>query len=123
MHFATWKLLPIILASSFLLSACSTIIPVVKTEKVVIQIKERPRKLELGNVYFYVVTPDNYKEFIAKFERQTGTDVYYAISVRDYEIMSTNFTDITRYIKQSNEILVYYETLARDTTIEKRLNE
>ena len=63
----------------------------------------------MNSLHFYVVTPDNIDKFKKVFEKENGNLVFYAISVRDYENLSLNISELDRYLKQQNEIIVYYE--------------
>ena len=65
--------------------------------------------MNLNDVKIYVVTRDNYEEFLADFEAKNGQTAYIAISVKDYENLSLNFAELRRYIEQQKEIIVYYE--------------
>ena len=102
-HLTTWSLL-------LLISGCST--PVVKqTEYVqqVIEQKERPRNVQMNDVNWYVVTPENLEEFLEDFKKKTGDVVFLAISVPHYENMSLNLSELRRYIEQQQSIILYYE--------------
>jgi hypothetical protein len=64
----------------------------------------------MKDVNWYVVTSDNLEEFKERFKKDTGGElVFYAMSVGDYERMAINFAEITRYIEQQKQLLVYYE--------------
>ena len=81
-----------------------------KIETIKIDIKEHPRQLNMKGVNWYVVTEENLAEFKDRFKKETGGElVFYVMSVGDYESMAINFADITRYIEQQKELLVYYE--------------
>jgi hypothetical protein len=96
-------------------SACSSlgdILPVqVKTVEVDrnIPIQSRPRPLSLNDIHFYVVTADTYQEFKQRFEKQNGVLVFYTLSVRDYETLALNMSEIRRFLDQQKQIIVYYE--------------
>lgn len=109
----------LLLSSIFLFSCAKESIPVTTVLQTDIQVKQRPRQLDLKDVKFYVVTPENYDNFMKEFIKSNGTEVYYALSVQDYENMSENFADITRYIIQANDLLLYYETAAKPEKEEK----
>jgi leucyl aminopeptidase (aminopeptidase T) len=81
-----------------------------KIKTIQIDVKEHPTPLVLKDVSWYVVTEENLEEFKNRFKKETNDElVFYAMSVSDYERMAINFADITRYIKQQKELLVYYE--------------
>ena len=108
-----WKLFPVLLL--LLSSGCSSfkdILPIeVKTVEVArnIPLQKRPRPIALNDIHFYVVTQDNYLSFKKRFEKENGILVFYALSVRDYETLSLNMTEIKRFIDQQKQIIVYYE--------------
>jgi len=94
-------------------SGCASVEPtvVVKTDYVVkdIPIQPRPKAMNLHRVKFYAVTPENMEEFIERFEEESGTTVFFAMSVPDYENMSINVAELRRYINQQKALIVYYE--------------
>ena len=108
-----WKFclaLPILLSSGC--SSFKDILPVqVKTVEVErsIPIQNRPRPLSLNDIHFYVVTADTYQEFKRRFEKQNGVLVFYTLSVRDYETLSLNMSEIRRFLDQQKQIIIYYE--------------
>ena len=105
----------LILVSSLLLltSGCASVEPqvVLKTDYVVkdIPIQPRPKPLNLHRVKWYAVTPENMEEFRARFEEESGINVFFAVSVPDYENMSLNVAELRRYINQQKALIVYYE--------------
>ena len=89
-----------------------------KLKTIQIEIKEHPRPLYLKGVSWYVVTEENLEEFKARFKTDTGGAlVFYAIAVSDYERMAINLADITRYIEQQKQLLIYYEQAIEAQTI------
>jgi len=105
----------LILVSSLLLltSGCASVEPqvVLKTDYVVkdIPIQPRPKPLNLHRVKWYAVTPENMEEFLARFEEESGINVFFAVSVPDYENMSLNVAELRRYINQQKALIIYYE--------------
>src|SRR5210317_1876658 len=105
----------LILVSSLLLltSACASVEPqvVLKTDYVVkdIPVQPHPKPLNLHIVKFYAVTPENMEEFLATFEKESGINVFFALSVPDYENMSLNVAELRRYIDQQRAVILYYE--------------
>ena len=64
----------------------------------------------MNDVKVYVVSPsENFEQFMEEFKKKNGTDSYVAISVKDYENLSKNFAELSRYIEQQKEIIIYYE--------------
>jgi len=47
--------------------------------------------------------------FKQRFEKENGVLVFYALSVRDYETLSLNMSEIRRFLDQQKQIIVYYE--------------
>ena len=74
-----------------------------------IPIQNRPRQLDMNDIYFYVVTEQNFEEFKKKFVKENGDLVGYVLSVRDYETLAINMAEIKRYIEQQKQIIIYYE--------------
>jgi hypothetical protein len=56
-----------------------------------------------------VVTEQNFERFKARYTKQNGEFLFYAISVRDYETLALNMADIKRYVDQQKQIIIYYE--------------
>ena len=64
----------------------------------------------MKGVEWYVVTEANLEEFKQRFKKDTGGElVMYVMSVGDYERIAINFAEITRYIEQQKELILYYE--------------
>ena len=104
-------LLPLLLLSS----GCSSFkelmpleIRTVEVERK-IPVQNRPRPVSLNNIHFYVVTEDTFKQFKARFEKENGDFLFYALSVRDYETLALNMAELKRFLQQQKEIIVYYE--------------
>ena len=98
-----------------LISSCSSWpklkqieIKTVQVERV-IPTQNRPRPLNMNNIKFYVVTSDNFEDFKKRYEKDNGTFLFYALSVRYYETLAINMADIKRYIEQQKQIIIYYE--------------
>ena len=114
-----WKLclvLPLLLSSGC--SSFKDVLPVtIKTVEVErnIPIQTRPRPLSLNDIHFYVVTEDTYAAFKQRFEKQNGVLLFYALSVRDYETLSLNMSEIKRFVAQQGGIISYYELAATPT--------
>ena len=111
-----WKVSLVLLLPFLLLSSgCSSwreVLPVeVKTVEVERKIptQNRPRPVKLDDVYFYVVSADNFDDFKKRFEKENGDLVFYALSVRDYETIAYNMAELKRFIDQQQQIIVYYE--------------
>ncbi len=78
----------------------------------------QPKPLQLNDIRIFVVTEDNYDEFINEFSAVNGEIAYVAFSMKDYEILALNIADIKRYLLQQKEIIVYYENAVSEDTKE-----
>ena len=109
-------LLSLILPTLLLSSGCSYFKNPLKTIEIktveverVIPTQNRPKPMSMNDIYFYVVTEENFEEFKEKFVKENGDLVGYVLSVRDYETLALNMAEIKRYIQQQKEIIIYYE--------------
>jgi hypothetical protein len=75
----------------------------------VIPTQLRPQPINLHDITWFVVTDQNFKDFKARYTKQNGEFLFYAISVRDYETLALNMAEIKRYIDQQKQLIVYYE--------------
>ena len=113
-----WKNLLVfpLIAILLLSSGCSYLknpikeieIKTVEVERV-IPTQNRPKPMSMNDIYFYVVTEENFEEFKEKFVKENGDLVGYVLSVRDYETLALNMAEIKRYIQQQKELIIYYE--------------
>ena len=78
-------------------------------EKVQIPTVARPKPLQLSDTRVFVVTEDNFEEFVAEFTELYGDVAFVALSMKDYENLAINIADLRRYINQQGEIILYYE--------------
>lgn len=112
--------LSLLLVLTPLISGCSTLSFFSKPEeKVVVQsqivekriaLQAAPKPVSLDEPTFYIVTADNFDEFIEKYKNETGDPwVFYAMSVRSYETLALNLGELRRYLEQQKSIIVYYE--------------
>ena len=67
-----------------------------------------PREIDLRELQWLTVTPDNWEEQLAKIEEQEGELVFLALTIPDYEVMSYNMQEIKRYITELKDVVVYY---------------
>ena len=115
-------LLPLILLSS----GCTTWNPLkrieIKTVEVdrVIPTQNRTRPVKMNDIYFYVVTEQNFEDFKKRFVKENGDLVGYVLSVRDYETLALNMAELKRYLIQQKEIIVYYEKAVTPKPNEKK---
>lgn len=72
-----------------------------------------PKKIDLQDVEFFVVTEKNLEEQIERIQKmQDGNFVIFGMTPQDYENMAYNLQELRRYIRQQKEIIIYY----RDAT-------
>lgn len=93
-----------------------------KTEYPDIQIQPHPQPIELSNVEWFVVTPDNLEQFLADWEKNNTQIVFIATSVPGYENLSINLQELRRYVLQQQQLILYYEK-AVDFTEERKAAE
>jgi pyruvate-formate lyase-activating enzyme len=79
-----------------------------------------PRAIDLKEPQWYVVSEANLDEFLERLKKEEGHLVFFAMSVPDYELMAYNMQEIKRYIKEMQQVVVYYRKV---TTEEKNKNE
>ena len=114
-----WKSL-VILISLIILAGCSglkmepEIKTVTKIEKITVPIVARPKPLQLNDTRVFVVTKDNYDEFVKEFKEIYGELAFVALSMRDYELLALNIAEIRRYLNQQKEVIVYYENAVKE---------
>ena len=112
----------IVSAALLTLMGCSSlrqepqILTVTNTVKTTVPIVARPKGAQINDIKIYVVTAENYDEFVEKFTAKNGELAYIAISVKDYENLSLNFAELKRYIEQQKQIIVYYEEAVKPET-------
>ena len=85
------------------------VLTVTKTVQTQVPIQARPKQVQLNDVKIWVVSKENYKEFVKEYAKKNGGDSYIAISVKDYENLALNFAELRRYIEQQKQIIIYYE--------------
>jgi hypothetical protein len=111
-------ILKLVLLSSILflpLIGCGEIITQTKIVSTEIPIQTRPKPVVLNDIKFYVVNKENLNEFINKFTKENKDLVFFAFSVKDYESMAINLSELRRFILQQNNIIVYYEDSIKRT--------
>ncbi len=80
-----------------------------------------PREIDLREVKWLTITPENFEEQFAIIEEQEGELVFLAMTIPDYELMAYNMQEIKRYITELKDVVVYYRTVT--TTQPKIENE
>jgi hypothetical protein len=82
---------------------------VTKVERVQIPTVAKPKPLQLSDTRVFVVTKDNFEQFEKEFTELYGDLAFVALSMKDYENLALNISELKRYINQQDEIIVYYE--------------
>jgi hypothetical protein len=68
-----------------------------------------PLEMQLVNVKFEVITPEIMKEYLALVEEgKAPAKPYYALTTQQYENLSNNMAEITRYTNNILSIVKYY---------------
>lgn len=104
----------IVLCSLLALASCAQPEPRVQIQTEYVEknipIVSRPDPVDLVTPKFYVVNQENFEEFITEFRSVNATETFIALSVKDYENLSLNISELKRYLEQQTEIIIYYET-------------
>ena len=77
-----------------------------------------PREIDLKEVRWLTITPENYEEQFAVIEDQEGELVFLAMTVPDYEVMAYNMQELKRYITELKDVVVYYRKVTTKQKIE-----
>jgi arginine/lysine/ornithine decarboxylase len=67
-----------------------------------------PRAIDLKELQWLTVTPENWEEQLSRIEEQEGELVFLAMTIPDYEVMAYNMQEIKRYITELKDVVVYY---------------
>ena len=79
-----------------------------------------PREIDLKEVMWLTITPENYEEQFAIIEEQEGELVFLAMTIPDYETMAYNMQELKRYITELKDVVVYYRKVTtEDATVDK----
>jgi len=79
----------------------------------------RPKPVQLSDVRVYVVNKEIYEEFVKEFTEENGELAFVALSMKDYENLALNISELRRYINQQKNIIIYYEDAVTDREEEK----
>ena len=112
----SWKTLKgsaLLLMTSMMVSNCS-LIPTKQIEVSAKPIERNivqpvmPREIDLREVRWLTITPENFEEQFALIEEQEGELVFLAMTIPDYETMAYNMQELKRYINELKQVVVYY---------------
>jgi len=110
------------------MSGCSMIPSQTKPVEVV-TIAERPPmyhpplplELQLSDVDWEVLTPELMEEYIRLVEEGNAPrKAYYALTTKEYENLSMNMAEITRYIKETLGIIEFYREYDKEEEEEEK---
>ena len=114
--------------TSMMVSNCS-LLPTKEIEVVAKPIERKivqpimPREIDLRQVQWLTITPENYEEQFALIEAQEGELVFLAMTIPDYETMAYNMQELKRYITELKDVVVYYRKVTtEDVTVDKESN-
>ena len=79
-----------------------------------------PREIDLKEIRWLTITPENYEEQFQLIENQEGELVFLAMTIPDYEVMAYNMQELKRYITELKDVVVYYREV---TTKQEKENE
>jgi hypothetical protein len=82
-----------------------------------------PREIDLREVRWLTITPENYEEQFKVIEDQEGELVFLAMTIPDYELMAYNMQELKRYITELKDVVVYYRKVTtEDVSVSKEPN-
>ena len=118
------SLMKILLLALILVSGCSILgssrdIPEVKPVEVVTVVKQAPtyhpplpNQIDPVPVEWTVLNPELMQEYLDDLnEGNAPTNVWYGLTTKGYENLSTNMAEVKRYLRQVLSILKYYREL------------
>ena len=73
-----------------------------------------PRAIDLKELQWMTVTPNNWEDQLARIEEQEGELVFLAMTIPDYEVMAYNMQEIKRYITELKDVVVYYRKVTTE---------
>jgi len=66
-----------------------------------------------------VVSEKNLDEFLKEFREENGQVAIVAMTIRGYQNMALNISEMERYIRQQKEVIVYYQEAIKPTNVGK----
>ena len=79
-----------------------------------------PREIDLREVRWLTITPENFEEQFALIEEQEGELVFLAMTIPDYETMAYNMQELKRYITELKDVVVYYRKVTTEDISAKK---
>ena len=118
----------LLLMTSMMVSNCS-LLPTKQIEVSAKPIERKivqpimPREIDLREVQWLTITPENFEEQFAIIEAQEGELVFLAMTIPDYETMAYNMQELKRYITELKDVVVYYRKVTtEDVSVDKEPN-
>ena len=115
-------LLLLLVSGCSMLGGGKTKIPEVKPVEVVTVVKKAPMyhpplpgNISAVPVEWTVLNPELMQEYLDDLnEGNAPTNVWYALTTKGYENLSTNMAEVKRYLRQALSILKYYRELDKE---------
>ncbi len=104
-----------LLLATLIVASCSSrsqvekIVTKTEYQEKQIQKASPPKPISLNDVTVYVVSEKNLDSFLERFRNTEGQLAIIAMTVRGYENLALNVSELERYIRQQKEVIVYYE--------------
>jgi len=76
--------------------------------------------IELYDVEVMVVSEKNIDEWMKTMRESEGQIAVIAMTVRGYENLALNISEMERYIKQQKEVIIYYEKAVAPSNKEEK---
>ena len=110
------KKIVLIVSLALIASGCSMIQPKAKPVAVTTIAKQQPMyhpplpmEVQMDPVEWEIMTPERMEEYLANLEKgEAPKRAYYTLSSKEYEHLSMDMADITRYIKEILGIIKFY---------------
>ena len=83
----------------------------------------QPLPLDLIDVEWIIVTPDNVDEVMEKVKAEGGDAALFAVTDEGYKKLSTNFADIRNKLYETNQILLSYREYYEGDNGERDTNQ
>jgi PBP1b-binding outer membrane lipoprotein LpoB len=110
------KKIALIVSLALIASGCSMIQPKAKPVAVTTIAKQQPMyhpplpmEVQMDPVEWEIMTPERMEEYLANLKKgEAPKRAYYTLSSKEYEHLSMDMADITRYIKEILGIIKFY---------------
>lgn len=118
----------LIISFGILMTGCS-MIPTQTRPVEVVTIAERPPmyhpplplELQLVDIDWEVMTPELMEQYLKDIEEGNAPrKAYYSLSSKDYENLSMNMAEITRYLKETLGIIEFYREYDKEEDEEEK---